>query len=108
MKGHENVVKTMSKYGHTIRSKSTHDYFMGGQNRPHMLLSFNTDIVVTNKLSDKSLISHIVTETGAKTVFDPFAGLGFTGSAVEACGANYIGYEMNPARYAKLITKLHG
>jgi hypothetical protein len=106
IKGHEEVVKMMSKYGHKLRSKSIHDYFMGGVSRPHILLSFNTDIVVLEKLSGKSLVTNIVKETGAKIVFDPFAGIGFTGSAVQACGAKYIGYEMNPARFKKLISKL--
>ena len=107
IKGHENIVSTMQERGHSLSSKSIHDYFMGGKNRPHILLSFNTEVVAPKDLSDRKLISHIVTETGAKTVFDPFAGIGFTGSVVKSCGANYIGYEMNPARFEKLLKEIN-
>ena len=51
----------------------------------------------------EKLVMHCVSETKAKVVFDCFAGLGFTCKWVKKAGADYIGYELNPVRFNKMI-----
>tara|TARA_R110001632_G_scaffold144170_1_gene260399 strand:+ start:129 stop:656 length:528 start_codon:yes stop_codon:yes gene_type:complete len=99
-KGHELVVETMKICGHKFVSKHIRTY----DKRPFLVLIFNEDI----NLYDTKNESELITKTllgleDVKTVFDPFAGIGFTAKAVRKAGKKYIGSEINPARFAKLI-----
>lgn len=76
--------------------------------RPFFILTYNTDFrFPATGLKGGGYITHAVSQLGAKTVFDPFAGIGFTYKHVRAAGADYIGSEVNPARHIRLA-KLMG
>lgn len=77
--------------------------------RPFMVFVFNADISFDPLSKGFDYPYQAVMQTGAKTVFDPFAGIGATAKAVHLAGAEYIGSEINAKRFARLesVVKLH-
>ena len=62
------------------------------------------DVVFEENTNGFDLVTEACIKLNAKTVFDPFAGIGKTAKAVMKAGAEYIGSEYNPQRYKKLKT----
>ena len=103
LKGSDKVIDIMTSNGHTYLETTHHSYYMGGKERPHVLISFNTDKVIEYSLDDKTLIKYVMGLMKPNVVFDPFSGIGFTGKQVNSCGIEYIGYEFNPERHKKML-----
>jgi hypothetical protein len=99
IKGWGYVVATMREHGHRFAKCVEAMQSMG---RPFVILTFNTDMEIDASLKGFALVEDAVKKSGAKTVFDPFAGIGQTAKAVHRAGAEYIGSELNAARFAKL------
>ena len=100
VKGYQEIINIMISHGHTFSRTDTRIQSMG---RPFVIISFNCNLALSENVEGFEIISEIVTQLNAKTVFDPFAGIGKTAKAVKTTGAKYIGSEINPARYAKLV-----
>lgn len=100
VKNHERVIKIMESFGHKF-NKVFESIYDG--NRPYVIISFNTSILIENGLKDQLSLKRILEKTKAKTVFDMFAGIGVICKIVEDYGCEYIGYELNPERFKKLI-----
>jgi DNA modification methylase len=65
-------------------------------------MSFNASVGIPDSKGLK-ITKEIINRIGSPVVFDPFAGIGKTKKAVESAGGVYIGYEINPARYNRMI-----
>jgi hypothetical protein len=106
MKGSEIIPRMALEAGHRL-FKSIEGIQSNG--RPFMIFVFNADITFDPLSKGFDYPYQAVKQTGAKTVFDPFAGIGITAKAVHLAGAEYIGSEINAKRFAKLelIVKLH-
>lgn len=74
--------------------------------RPYAILSFNTDIEIPDGLIGGESVTYAIHALEANTVFDPFAGIGYTAKFVHKAGAEYVGGEFNEARYNKLVKVL--
>lgn len=98
------VIHAMTTYGghkHVATKKSV---YLSPNELDYVLVVFNKDIDMDLSLKDTKIITDALKRyapTG--TVFDCFAGIGATKKAVNKAGWKYIGYELNPARYKKLI-----
>jgi hypothetical protein len=99
------VVEIMERHGHVFTGHSVHLQSMG---RFFTLLKFNLDFEILSNATGFDTVSETVRVVGATTVFDPFAGIGKTAKAVMRTGAEYIGAEVNEARYAKLDRVING
>lgn len=100
IKGTSRVIDIFTKYGHKYHATTQARY---DNDRPFHVITFNTDINIPKDIGMKELVMYCVKETKAKVVFDSFAGIGFTCKYVKKMGADYIGYELNPKRYNKMI-----
>lgn len=98
IKGHEYIVDVMQSKGHVLKSKNVRLQSMG---REFILLVFNADIEIPNQ-KGFAIIEEFFTKNKYGIVFDPFAGIGATAKSVLKTGTNYIGSELNPARYNRL------
>mgnify|MGYP003631499596 FL=1 len=99
IKGHELVIRLMEEKGHRFISKHERTY----DKRPFLVLVFNREIEMYDTKNESELITKtLLGLKDIKTVFDPFAGIGFTAKAVRKAGIKYIGSEINPARFEKL------
>ena len=102
---YERVINIMQKYGghkHIATKKST---YLSPNELDYVLIVFNKDVDMNLNLKDTKIITDAlkkISPTGS--VFDCFAGIGATKKAVNKAGWKYIGYELNPARYKKLIS----
>jgi hypothetical protein len=99
IKGHELIVEIMESNGHKLISKNEG---MQSMNRPFILLVFNKDIKIDTSEKGRNIIINSLKNTNFNVVFDCFAGIGFTASAVREAGKIYIGSELNKKRYEKL------
>ena len=99
IKGWDAVIAIMEAEGHKCTGKIEAVQSMG---RPFVILPFNCEISLPEGIKGAQIVTEVVKQIGAKEVFDPFAGIGFTAKAVHDAGAEYIGSEMNSARFAKL------
>lgn len=99
-KGSDYVVKTMELNGHKFISKNVCMQSMG---RAFVILVFNVEIDICKTEKGANIITETLIGLNYNTIFDPFAGVGFTAKAVLKAGKNYIGSELNPKRYSKLI-----
>ena len=70
---------------------------------PYNIISFNTSFKLPENPKGFNSVSYVVKGLKPNVVFDPFAGIGKTAEAVYKSGASYIGYELNPKRYEKLM-----
>jgi len=102
VKGVERVEYILKQHGHTHFKTFTRTQTQ--KDRPYKIVVFNSTI--TPSMS-KGFAG--VTETALqykpKIVFDPFAGIGASAKAFRKAGVTYIGSELNPARYAKLVQR---
>jgi len=96
----ETVVEIMENHNHVLTGVHPRIQSMG---RTFVLLTFNAEITFGETTKGFDLIGEAIRQTGAKTVFDPFAGIGQTAKAAIKAGAEYIGSEINPARYERLV-----
>jgi DNA modification methylase len=99
VKGWEEIVEIMMRSGHAFTGKHERLQSMG---RPFVILSFNCSVTFGEQTKGFDLVIEAVRQLNAKTVFDPFAGIGKTAEAVIKAGASYIGSEYNPKRFEKL------
>lgn len=87
--------------GHTLQGV-THGTQTNG--KPFVVLNFNTaGYTVPDHVEGWDAVRHMIRTLEPRTVFDPFAGLGKTAEVVASEGAHYIGSEMNPDRYRRLV-----
>jgi hypothetical protein len=100
VKGTEALIDIFETAGHKHHTTVVARYDRG---KPHHMIAFNTDIDIPVDLVMENLVMHCVNKTNAKVVFDSFAGIGYTCKWVKKCGADYIGYELNPKRFERLI-----
>ena len=100
IKGTERLIDIFESYGHEHNSTTIARYDGG---KPFHIITFNTEIKIPTDIGMEDLVMHCVKETNAKLVFDSFAGIGFTCKWVKKAGADYIGYELNPKRYERMI-----
>ena len=100
MKGYEEVNKIITAKGHKLNN-ITHAQYK--DKRPYVILAYNTNILIPDGLEDGQNIAYAIEHLKPQTVFDPFAGIGVTARHVISAGASYIGSEVNPNRYAKLV-----
>ena len=99
MKGYEKVIAIMKSKGHTHYKTIKGIQSMG---RPFVLMTFNADIDVNVTRKGGAIIVDTLMARNEHTIFDPFAGIGFTAKAVRSAGKHYIGSELNPKRFAQL------
>lgn len=99
IKGSDKIISIMIGAGHHHTGSY---YATQTSGRPHILLAFNADIPLSSNLKGDECITATLDIVKPKTVFDPFAGIGFTAAAVSKWGADYIGSEYNYARYLRL------
>lgn len=100
MKGWQNIDVIMQTAGHKLGNVTEGVQSNG---RPFMILSYNTDYrFPSTPMKGGQYIVAAVKALNPGVVFDPFAGIGFTYSYVKKAGADYIGSEINPARYERL------
>ena len=100
VKGTERVIDIMEKNGH--RHQQTIKGFYN-KNKPLHIITFNNNVTIPNGLEGGTLIKKCINSINQKVVFDCFAGIGFTCKWVKQTGADYIGYELNPKRFEKMI-----
>jgi hypothetical protein len=100
IKGYLEVKEIMIEHVHTFNRTDERIQSMG---RPFVIMSFNCNLQLSKEVKGFNIIKETVQSLNAHTVFDPFAGIGNTAKAVTDAGATYIGSEINPARYARLI-----
>lgn len=87
--------------GHTLHTVS---HCVQENAKPFVVLNFNTPAyTVPDGARGFDVVRGMVKALRPHIVFDPFAGMGKTAEAVASAGAQYIGSEMNPDRYAKLM-----
>lgn len=100
VKNHERVINAMEIHGHKLGSTSLQ---LQGNNRPYMILLFNTNVKVKDYgFKGGRFVTEVMSLINPASVFDPFAGIGFTAKRILKMGINYTGYEINPARFKKL------
>jgi len=99
-KGSDVLIHIMESHRH--RLISVHEMTQENGN-PYLWLTFNKPLQVID--AGKGYVSLIATfrPRPEQVFFDPFAGIGRTARAFRAAGKTYIGSELNPARYARLI-----
>lgn len=102
VKGHERVLHIMKSKGHTFNEKKI---LIQTNGKPYIVMSFNTNIKMTDSNGFDN-IRDIVRKTKAEVVFDPFAGIGAIAKTVLGEGSDYVGYELNPARYKRLVSEI--
>ena len=99
VKNCDRVINHMEAAGHkhfkTVNGLQTN-------NKPYVIMAFNTSVDIGDGVKGFDAVTKAVKLTGAKTVVDPFAGIGKTAEAAIKAGATYHGYELNPARYERL------
>lgn len=100
VKGTERVIDIMQQYGH--RHQQTIKGFYN-KNKPLHIITFNNNVTIPDGLAGGELIKKCINSINPKVVFDAFAGIGFTCKWVKETGADYIGYELNPERFKRLI-----
>lgn len=100
VKGTERVIEIMEKHGH--RHQQTIKGFYN-KNKPLHIITFNNNVTIPNGLEGGTLIKKCINSINPKVVFDAFAGIGFTCRWVKETGADYIGYELNPKRFKRMI-----
>lgn len=99
VKGFDKVIEIAEVLGHKLISTN---YRMQSMGRPFVILVFNRDVVISNDDGAK-IITNTLKGTDFEVVFDPFAGVGFTAKAVIKAGKIYVGSELNPKRFRKLL-----
>lgn len=99
IKGSQYIIDTMVEHGHTFINKYEATQSM---NRPFLILVFNVEVPVDVTAKGRDIIINTLKRTNYNTVFDCFAGIGFTAQAVRKAGKIYIGSEIHPLRYDKL------
>jgi len=99
VKGTEVVKRIMTNAGHKLHNEFEGIYWEG---RPFKILVFNSDLQVITRRTDQNIVTDTLSGLDRMRVFDPFAGIGATAKAVRAAGHEYIGSELNPARFEKL------
>jgi hypothetical protein len=93
----------MVSNGHTLNAVYERTQSMG---RPYVIMVFNdfNNTIHIPDLKGYALITESLKQIGCTGIaFDPFAGIGQTANAVQKAGWQYIGSEINAARFAKLI-----
>lgn len=103
VKGTERVINAFVKNGHRFNEVSTQTQ---GTKKPFNIISFNTELKLPKGLVGFKVVSKTVEILKPKVVFDCFAGIGLTAKTVINSGANYIGYELNPARFKRLKARI--
>ena len=95
------VIDIVTHYGHTKHKIFKGVYWL---NREFAIIVFNAPINVVTDRTDQKIVIDTLNAMDQKpsVVFDPFAGIGATATAVRSTGATYIGSELNPARFKKL------
>lgn len=94
------VVRIMENRGHKIIKVDGGTY--SAKRLPFVLMNFNYEIPVYSGHGAEIITNTLRGVPDIKTVFDPFAGIGFTAKAARAAGKIYIGSELNPKRFARL------
>ena len=98
--GWEEMVEIMQSCGHKLNEVKT---LYQSMNRPFIVASFNTTMPIPDKKGFEVVKTILRSVAPTGKVFDPFAGIGQTKKAVNSVGWSYIGSELNPARYQRLI-----
>ena len=101
MAGHQLVLDKMKKRGHALNFIS---HGIQTSKRPFVIMCFNTSVPANVNRSGLNIVTDTLMDfQGKGIVFDPFAGIGVTATAVRKAGWEYIGSEINPARYHRLM-----
>jgi hypothetical protein len=103
VKGQDLLIQSMVSNGHTLNAVYERTQSMG---RPYVIMVFNdfNNTIHIPDLKGYALITESLKQIGCTGIaFDPFAGIGQTANAVQKAGWQYIGSEINAARFAKLI-----
>lgn len=100
LKGTDRVIERLQRKGHT--HFATHE-LLQSNDKPYHLIVFNCEFNILRHVKGFDAIPIIINALKPKVVFDPFAGIGKSAEAVYKAGAKYIGYEINPVRYARLL-----
>jgi len=99
--GSELVVSAMNRYHHRLIATVN---VIQTNGRASKLLCFNTPIIPIVKRTGFGVITDTLKSLPQPViVFDPFAGIGNSAKAVRAAGCTYIGSEINPERFKRLV-----
>ena len=98
--GSEHIVSLLVSNGHTFYKKF---YCVQSNNRPFVILVFNSLLDIKTEFKGSQIITETLKSTDCNVILDLFAGIGFTANAVIKANKTYIGSEINPKRYSKLI-----
>lgn len=99
IKGSEALIDIFVKKGHTFSNKVIG---LQSNKKPYIIICFNTDFILKENLIGGKIVEYVINGMKPNTVFDPFAGIGFTAKLVLRCGSKYIGYEYSKARFDRL------
>lgn len=101
--GHDLVIQYMELYGHSHIRTQVRPQSNG---KPQVYMIFNKEFEVTLSKGMRVVSDSLRKFKEPLRVFDPFAGIGATYAEVTRAGHHYIGSEINPARFAKLVKKI--
>lgn len=102
IKGHELVIDIMQNNGHKLVDKVISTQENGNT---YLILVFNIKPgLINGSCKGFKIIDSLCKNYSFQTVFDPFAGIGKTAKAFLKNNKNYIGSELNPERFKKLIS----
>lgn len=96
---HEKIVAILRACGHRFIKSYEREHEYGKQ----LFLVFNEPVEIAEG-KGKVIITETLRKTPYQIVFDCFAGIGYTASAVRKAWRIYIWSEINPKRYSKLLT----
>lgn len=100
VKGSDRVIEIMKRYGHKHRQYVECTY---SRNLTYAIMSFNTNAIMYDGKKETQTLDLLIDQIKPNVVFDPFAGIGVLAKAVNKKGVKYIGYEVNRARFERMI-----